>query len=89
MASAASPSTANPKMAELCNHTAQASFSHECAEDGCLKCPIPPNIDGDIWSDSGWVFVGFGVGGHLTSFVYSYCSYVRKLEVANKLLTSH
>jgi hypothetical protein len=24
------------------------------------------SIDGDIWLDSGWFFVGFGVGGRLT-----------------------
>jgi hypothetical protein len=23
------------------------------------------SIEGDIWSDSGWFFVGFGVGGRL------------------------
>jgi hypothetical protein len=66
MASAASPSAADLKKTGLCNHMAQASSYHVCAEDGCFKRPIPPNIDGDIWSDSGWVFVGFGVGGHLT-----------------------
>jgi hypothetical protein len=66
MASAASPSTADPKKTGLCNHMTQATFYHVCAEDGHFKCPIPLIIDGDIWSDSGWVFVGFGVGGHLT-----------------------
>jgi hypothetical protein len=60
MASAASPSTANPKMAELCNHTAHASSHYACTEDGYFKRPILQNIDGDIWSDSGWFFVGFG-----------------------------
>jgi len=33
---AASPSAAHPKMVELCNHTAQASSHHACAEDGVL-----------------------------------------------------
>ena len=67
MASAASPSASDPKMADLCNHTAQASSSDGCAEDGYFKRPIQPNIDGDIWSVSGWVFVGFlWVGRPLT-----------------------
>jgi hypothetical protein len=66
MASAASPSTANPKMADLCNHTAHASSSNGFAEDGYIKCHIQPNIDGDIWSVSGWVFVVFWVGRRLT-----------------------
>jgi hypothetical protein len=66
MVSAASPSTANPKMVELCNHTAQPSSHHARAEDGHLKCPHPLNIGGDFWSDSGWVFVGFGISKHLT-----------------------
>jgi hypothetical protein len=62
MASAASPSAANPEMAEQCNHTAQASSHHACAEDRYFKRPIPPNIDGDIWSDMGWYFCWF-LGG--------------------------
>jgi len=73
MASAASPSAADSKMADLWskmadlwNHTAQASSSDGCTEDGYFKCPIQPNIDGDIWSVSGWVFVGFWVGRPLT-----------------------
>ena len=66
MASAASPSAADPKMADLCNHTAQASSSDGFSEDGYFKRPIQPNIDGDIWSVSGWVFVGFWVGRPLT-----------------------
>jgi hypothetical protein len=66
MASAASPSTADPKMADLCNHTTQAYSSDGCTEDGYVKRPIQPNIDGDIWSVSGWVFVDFWVGRRLT-----------------------
>jgi hypothetical protein len=42
---AASPSAAHPKMVELCNHTAQASSHHACAEDGNLKRPHPPIIE--------------------------------------------
>ena len=56
MASAASPSAADPKMTDLYSHTAQISSSRACAEDGYFKCPIPLNIDGDIWSDMGWYF---------------------------------
>jgi len=68
MASAASPSPAYPKMAvaDLCNHTVHASSSDGLAEDGYFKRHIQPNIYGDIWSVSGWVFVSFGVGRPLT-----------------------
>ena len=44
---------------------AHASSSYACAEDGYFKRPDTMSIDEDIWSDSGWFFVGFGVGGHL------------------------
>ena len=64
---AASPSAAHPKMVELCNHTAQVSSHYAFTEDGNLKCPHPPIIDGDNWVDcGGWLLVGYGVGGHLT-----------------------
>jgi len=66
MASAASPSATDPKMADLCNHTAQASSSDGFSEDGYFKRPIQPNTDGDIWSVSDWVFVGFWVDRPLT-----------------------
>jgi hypothetical protein len=66
MASAASPSAADPKMADLCNHTAHVSLSDGFAEDGYFKRPIQPNIDGDIWSVNGCFFVGFWVGRPLT-----------------------
>ena len=62
----ASPSPADPKMAVLSNHTAQASLHHACAKDGYLKFPYLPNIDGDIWWDWWLVFCWFGVGRHLT-----------------------
>ena len=52
-------SPANPKMAELCNHTAQASLHHAFAKDGRLKYPNLPNIDGDIWWDWWLVFCWF------------------------------
>ncbi len=41
----------------MCNHTAQASAHHACAEDGDLKCPHLLNIDGDIWLDR-WLVCG-------------------------------
>jgi hypothetical protein len=44
---------------------AHASSSYACAEDDYFKRPNMMSIDVDIWSDSGWFFVGFGVGGHL------------------------
>jgi hypothetical protein len=44
---AASPSAAYPKMVELCNHTAHTSSYHACTEDGNLKRPHPPIINGD------------------------------------------
>ena len=47
----AKPSPSNPKMAELCNHTAQASSHHACAKDGCLNvtiCQILMEIFGGI-----------------------------------------
>ena len=55
---AASPSAAHPKMVELCNHPAQASSHHACAEYGNLKCPRPPIIAGDNWVDW-WLVVGW------------------------------
>ncbi len=63
---AVSPSATHPKMVELCNHKAHASFHHACAEDGNLKHPHPPIIDEDNWGIGGWLLVEFGVGGHLT-----------------------
>jgi hypothetical protein len=37
-----------------------------CAQDGYFEHPHPTIIDDDKRSDSGWFFVGFGVGGRLT-----------------------
>ena len=58
--SVASPSAAHPKIVELCNHTAQASAHNACAEDGNLKCPHLPIIDGDNgvnwWLVVGWIW---------------------------------
>jgi hypothetical protein len=64
MASAASPRADDPKMMEPAS-MAHASFSYTCAEDGYFKRPGMMSIDGDIWLESGWFFVGFGVGGRL------------------------
>ena len=65
MASTASPRADDPKMMEPPASMAHASSSYACAEDGYFKRPDTISIDGDIRSDSGWFFVGFGVGGHL------------------------
>jgi hypothetical protein len=67
MASAALPRAADSKMVESPASMAHASSSYACAEDGYFKRPHMVSIDGDIWLDSGWCFVGFGVGGNLTS----------------------
>jgi hypothetical protein len=66
MASAASPRTANPKVVESPASMVHASSSYASKEDGYFKRPHTVSIDGDIWLDSGWFFVGFGVGGCLT-----------------------
>jgi hypothetical protein len=66
MASAASPRAADPKMVESPASMAHVFSSYACAEDGYFKRPHAASIDGDIWLDSGWFFVGFRVGGRLT-----------------------
>jgi hypothetical protein len=66
MMSAASPRAADPKMVESPASMAHVLSSYACAEDGYFKCFHTVSIDGDIWLDSCWFFVGFGVGGHLT-----------------------
>jgi hypothetical protein len=66
MVSDASPGTADPKMNKSFVHTAQMSSNRACAQDGYFECPHPTIIDGDKGSDSGWFFIGFGVGGRLT-----------------------
>jgi hypothetical protein len=66
MVSVASPSTVDPKMNESFVHTAQMSSNRACAQDGYFERPHPTIIDVDKRSDSGWFFVGFGVGGRLT-----------------------
>jgi hypothetical protein len=57
--SAASPRAAGPKIVELCNHTTKVSAHHACTEDGYIKCPHPPIIDGGImlarWLVVGWI----------------------------------
>jgi hypothetical protein len=65
MASAASPRAADPKMVESPAVMAHASSFYACAEDGYFKRPHTVS-NGDIQLDSGWFFVGFGVGGRLT-----------------------
>jgi hypothetical protein len=62
MVSADSPRAANPKMVESPDSMEHASSSYSCAEDGYFKLPHTASIDGDIWWDSCWFFVGFGFG---------------------------
>jgi hypothetical protein len=62
----ASPGTTDPKMNEPFVHTAQMSSDRACVQGGYFERPHPTIIDGDKRSDSGWFFVGFGVGGRLT-----------------------
>ncbi len=66
MVSEASPGTADPKMNESFVHTAHMSSDRTCTQDGYFERPHPTIIDGDKGLDSGWFFVGFGVGGSLT-----------------------
>ncbi len=66
MTSAASPRSNNPKIVESPASMVHASSSYACTEDGYFKHPHTASIDGDIWLDSCWFFVGFGVGGRLT-----------------------
>ncbi len=66
MTSADSPRAADPKMVESPASMVHVSSSYACAEDGYFKRPHTASIDGDIWLDSCWFFVGFGVGGRLT-----------------------
>jgi hypothetical protein len=42
------------------------SSDRACAQDGYFERPHPTIIDGDKRSDSGWFFVGLGVGERLT-----------------------
>ena len=65
MASAASPRVDNPKMMESPASMVGASSSNVCAQDGYFKGPNTMSIDGDKRSDSGWFFVGLGVGRRL------------------------
>ena len=58
MASAALPRADDPKMVESPASMVHASSSYAWAEDGCFKRSHTTIIDGDIWSDSGWFFVG-------------------------------
>ncbi len=67
MASAASPKAADPKILESPASTAPTHSSYACAQDEYFKCPHTTSIDGDKRLDSGWILVGFGIGGHLTS----------------------
>jgi hypothetical protein len=56
----ASPRAAYNKIVGPCTHSSQASTHHTWAEDGYLKRPHPPNIDGDNrwdrWMVYGWTW---------------------------------
>jgi hypothetical protein len=66
MASAASPRAPNPKILESPASMAHASSSYPCAQDEYFKHPHKTSIDGYKRLDSGWILVGFGIGGQLT-----------------------
>jgi hypothetical protein len=66
MASAASPKAANNKILESPPSLAHVSSSYACAQDEYFKRPHMTSIDGDEWLDSGWILVGFSIGGCLT-----------------------
>jgi hypothetical protein len=66
MVSAASPRAANPKILESPASMVHASSSYACTQDEYFKPPHKASIDEDKRLDSGWILVGFGVGGHLT-----------------------
>ncbi len=66
MLSAASPRAANLKILESPPSTAHASSSYAYAQDEYFKRPHMTSIDGDERLDSGWILVGFGIGGRLT-----------------------
>ena len=55
------PRCSHPKMVEL-----WVSSRYAFAEDGNLKCPHLPIINGDNWVDWWLVVGGYGVRGHLT-----------------------
>jgi hypothetical protein len=66
MASAASPRAANSKILESPASTTHVSSSYACAQDEYFKHPHKTSTDGDKRLDSGWILVGFGIGGRLT-----------------------
>jgi hypothetical protein len=66
MASAASPRAADPKILESPASTTHAASSYAWAQDEYFKHPHKTSIDGDNRLDSGWILVGFGIGGRLT-----------------------
>jgi hypothetical protein len=56
MVSDASPGIADPKMNGSFVHTVQTSLERRYSQDGYLRRPHRTIIDGDMWSDSGWIF---------------------------------
>jgi hypothetical protein len=68
----------------MCNHTAQASAHHTCAEDSDLKRPHWPNIGGDIWSGR-WLDSGRTWGWRSCDV----CALVKKLGKMRLNLMDH
>jgi hypothetical protein len=67
MASTGSPRAANPKILESPASMAHVSSFYACAQDEYFEHPQhTTSIDGDKRLDSGWILVGFGIGGRLT-----------------------
>ncbi len=66
MASAASPRATDPKILESPPSMVHTSSSYACAQDEYFKQPHTTSIDGGKRLDSGWILVGFGIGGCLT-----------------------
>jgi hypothetical protein len=52
----------DPKMVES---SASISMTHAPSSYACT-CSHTTSIDGDMRRDSGWISVGFGIGGQLT-----------------------
>ncbi len=68
----------------MCNHTAQTSAHHTCAEDSDLKRPHWPNIGRDIWSDR-WLVSGRTWGRRSCDV----CALVKKLGKMQLNLMDH
>ncbi len=72
-----SPRAADPTTVNMCNHTAQVTAHHACAEDGDFKCPHPPNIGRDIRLDR-WLACG-------RSWVWGTCGVCAQIKMLVKM----